>query len=105
LKSIAIAEFERRRAEVETNLRLAVAQGVADLEAAERRHQFARLRLEAHQSRTQLLAISYRLGDGSTEEMLGLWQAGEELRGQVVTAEADVAHELSRLRALVSPQP
>jgi hypothetical protein len=99
-----IAQLERRRAEVEAGLRLAVFQSVMDLEAAGRRLRLARARLEAHQTRLTLLLVGYRLGDGSTEEMVQMWQAGEELRGQVAMVESEIARELLRLQALVHPQ-
>jgi len=77
---LEIAQLERRRAEVETALRLSVAQSLADLDAATRKAQAARARLAAHQARAQLLGVGYKFGDGSTEEMLQVWQAGEELK-------------------------
>jgi hypothetical protein len=103
---LAIAELERRRAEVEAGLRLAVAERVAELEAAARRLGLAREREAAHQSRLSLSAVGYRIGEGSTEEMMVLWQTREEMRGRVAEAAADSAWHWARLRALLAaPTP
>jgi hypothetical protein len=103
---LEIAELERRRAEVEAGLRLAVAERVAELEAAGRRLALAREREAAHESRLSLSAVGYRMGEGSTEEMMALWQARDEMRGRVAEAAADVARQWARLRALLAaPAP
>src|SRR5262249_52313976 len=83
---LEIANLDRRRAEVESTLRLQVANALADIEAAGRRRQFAQARLDNHLARLRLIEAGYRLGDGSTEEMLSHWSTGEELRGQIKTA-------------------
>ena len=103
---LEIAELERRRAEVEAGLRLAVAERVAKLEAAGRRLALAREREAAHGSRLSLSAVGYRMGEGSTEEMMALWQTREEMRGRVAEAAADSARQWARLRALLAaPAP
>jgi outer membrane protein TolC len=84
-----IANLERRRAEVETNLRQSITQAVSDYEAAERRVRLARAKLAAHEAKLKLLEATYKLGEGETETMLTLWQQREELQGQIVNAEAD----------------
>jgi hypothetical protein len=84
-----IANLERRRAEVETNLRQSVTQAVSDYEAAERRVRLARAKLAAHEAKLKLLEATYKLGEGETETMLTLWQQREELQAQIVNAEAD----------------
>ena len=98
---LEIAQMERRRAEVEAGLRLAVAERVAELEVVGRRLDLAREREAAHGSRLSLLAAGYRLGEGSTEGMMALWQTREEIRGRVAEAAADSARQWARLRALV----
>ena len=99
---LEISQLERRRAEVEAGLRLAVAERVAELEAARRRLDLARERKAAHGSRLSLSAVGYRTGEGSTEEMMALWQTREEMRGRVAEAAADVARQQARLRALLA---
>ena len=100
---LEVAQLERRRAEVEAGVRLAVAQSVAELEAAGHRLEISRARFDEHRLRLRLLAVGYRLGDGSTEEMIRLWQTGEELRGQVTAAEAEQSRARLRLESLLHP--
>ena len=73
----------------------------AEVQAAARRLELARARLEAHRTQVEIISFGYRLGQGSTEEMIKLWQAGEELRGQITEAESDLARASTRLRAQV----
>jgi hypothetical protein len=100
---LEVAQLERRRAEVEAGVRLAVAQSVAELEAAGDRLAISRARSDEHRLRLRLLTVGYRLGDGSTEEMIRLWQTGEELRGQVTAAEAEQSRARLRLESLLHP--
>jgi hypothetical protein len=100
---LEVAQLERRRAEVEAGVRLAVAQSVAELEAAGDRLAISRARSDEHRLRLRLLTVGYRLGDGSTEEMIRLWQTGEELRGQVRAAEAEQSRARLRLESLLHP--
>ena len=99
---LEIAELERRRAEVEAALRQAVAREAAEAEAAGRRLRGARERLEAHRARIRLLEVGYRLGEGSTEAMLGEWLAGEGWRDRAAEAEAERGRALTRLWSLVT---
>ena len=57
-----IANLERRRAEIETNLRQSITQAVSDYEAAERRVGLARAKLAAHEAKLRLLEATYKLG-------------------------------------------
>ena len=47
--------------------------------------------------------VGYRLGTGSTEEMLQTWQLRDELQRQLWFAEADVEKRLSSLSVLLFP--
>ena len=79
---------------------------MAEVEAAGRRLGLAREREAAHGSRLSLSAVGYRIGEGSTEEMMALWQTREEMRGRVAEAAADSARQRARLRALLAaPAP
>lgn len=95
-----IANLERRRAEVETNLRQSVMQAVSDYEAAERRVRLARAKLTAHEAKLKLLEATYKLGEGETETMLTLWQQREELQAQIVISQGDAEQERIKLAAL-----
>lgn len=82
-----IANLERRRAEVETDLRERIAQAIHEYEAAERRLRLARAKLAAHTTRLKWLEAAYQLGEGETETMLTLWQQHTELQAQLTEAE------------------
>lgn len=98
-----IANLERRRAEVESSLRLQVANVLAEIEAVGHRRRLAQSKLDNHLARVWLIEAGYRLGDGSTEEMFSLWSTGEELCGQAATAESDAQMARSQLEAVVIP--
>jgi hypothetical protein len=102
---LEMANLERRRAEVETNLRQAITQAVSDYEAAEQRLRLARSKLAAHEAKLKLLEVTYRLGAGETEVMLTLWQQCEEMQVQVVTVEAETITQRLKLKLLTHPAP
>src|SRR5262249_15279600 len=95
-----VAQLERRRAEIEASLRLQISNVLSDLESAERRRDLARTKAATHAAQLKLLAVGYRLGDGSTEAFLAQWQIGEDLRGAVSQAEYDVKREFRHICAL-----
>ena len=79
---------------------------MAEVEAAGRRLGLEREREAAHGSRLSLSTVGYRMGEGSTEEMIALWQTREEMHGRVAEAAADLARQRARLRALLAaPAP
>lgn len=98
-----IANLERRRAEVETDLRERIAQAIHEYEAAERRLRLARAKLTAHTTRLKWLKAAYKLGEGETETMLTLWQQHAELQAQIFTTEAEAMVQQHKLENLISP--
>jgi len=98
-----ISQLERRRSEVESGLRLAVANGLAELESARQRRQMAVAKLENHLARLKLIEAGYRLGDGSTEEMIAAWALSGELRQQITMANSDTQTAILRLASVVIP--
>ena len=98
-----ISQLERRRSEVESGLRLAVANGLAELESARQRRQMAAAKLENHLARLKLIEAGYRLGDGSTEEMIAAWALSGELRQQITMANSDTQTAILRLASVVIP--
>jgi len=84
-----ISQLERRRSEVESGLRLAVANGLAEPNAAQQRRQMAAAKLESHLVHLKLIEAGYHLGDGSTEEMIAAWALSGELRQQITMASSD----------------
>ncbi|MBX3279706.1 MAG: hypothetical protein KF868_17010 [Acidobacteria bacterium] len=101
---LEIARLEQRRASLEDALRQSVAGALADLDSARRRHEDARVRLRNHEARRQFMLIGYRLGEGSTEHLLQIWQREDVLRTETVTTTALLDQGLLKLRALLVPQ-
>lgn len=100
---LEISQLMRRRAEIEATLRLSITQSLAELDAATRKTQLAHSRLAGHQARTQMVSVSYKLGDGSTEEMLQMWQVGEDLKLLAQQSIADEQTAVLKLLSIVKP--
>jgi hypothetical protein len=96
---LEIARLEQRRSAVEDALRQSVAVALVDLDAVRRRKEQAIARLRSHEAREQLMLIGYRLGEGSTEQLLQLYQRRDELRAEITAATTLVDQLLSRLQA------
>ena len=102
---LEIARLEQRRSAVEDTLRQSVATALVDLDAARQRKDQAIARLRSHETRKQVMLIGYRLGEGSTEQFLQLYQRRDELRTEIAAATIVVDQLLSRLRASLHGNP
>ncbi|MGB5632454.1 MAG: hypothetical protein WBM86_06705, partial [Waterburya sp.] len=81
------ANLYRRKAEVKSQLREEVLSLVLEYEAAEREYVLAQSKLATYSQQRQLIEIDYQFGNGSTTQMLSMWQQGESLEVQVIQAE------------------
>ena len=86
---LAVRALELRRAETVARQRASIVEQLTALVAARRREALSRNVLESHLARLAILEVSYRSGEGSTEQMLPLWTRTEELRAQIETARAE----------------
>ncbi len=100
---LELARLELRQAELATQRRESIVRAVLDYETAQRQWTSAETKLATHQARLHLLAIAYRLGEGSTETMLPLWQTETELQGEVERTKIDCRQRLTQLQAIVVP--
>ena len=100
---LELSRLELRQAELTTQLRAAITAAVLASETAQRQLTRAETKLAAQQARLQLLTMGYRLGEGSTETMLQLWQTETELQGEVEQAKAECRHRLLQLQSFVVP--
>ncbi len=82
------ANLHRRKAEVKSKLREEVLGLVLKYEAAEREYVLAQSKLATYSQQRQLIEIDYQFGNGSTTQMLGLWQQGESLEAEVIQVES-----------------
>jgi hypothetical protein len=101
---LEISRLEQRRASLEDALRQSVAGALADLDSARRRHDDTGLRLRNHEARRQFMLIGYRLGEGSTEQLLQIWQQEDALRSEAATARASLDQGLLKLLVLLQSQ-
>ncbi len=78
------ANLHRRKAEVKSQLREKVLGLVLEYEAAEREYVLVQSKLATYSQQRQLIEIDYQFGNGSTTQMLSMWQQGESLEAEVV---------------------
>jgi hypothetical protein len=100
---LEIARLELRRNEVATELRHTILQALLWYESAERHIHDAQAKWMTHRNRVELLSIAYRLGEGSTETMLQLWQTETELQREVENAQLACQQRFVLLQSLVIP--
>jgi outer membrane protein TolC len=81
------ANLHRRQAEVKSQLREDVLSLVLEYEAAERKYILAQSKLATYSQQRQLIEIDYQFGNGSTTQMLSMWQQGESLEAEVIEAD------------------
>ncbi len=77
------ANLHRRKAEVKSQLREEVLGLVLEYEAAEREYVLAQSKLATYSQQRQLIEIDYQFGNGSTTQMLNMWQQGESLEAEI----------------------
>lgn len=100
---LTIAQLRAQRTAIEDATRGFIIQHLTDYETATRLEATTRDQLAAHQRRMQIVEVSLRAGDVSTEEFLLLMQQGEQLRAQIETAQANERAALVKLREIVTP--
>ena len=75
---------------------------VLEYEAAEREYVLAQSKLATYSQQRQLIEIDYQFGNGSTTQMLSMWQQGEDLEAQVMEAESKRDEKMSKIKQLIS---
>ena len=80
----ARAELERQREEEKVNLEDKVLRLVLDYEAATRRVKLIESQLQSFNVSREVFRIRYRLGEGTTEQLLGVEEGGDRLSDQLV---------------------
>jgi len=94
------ANLHRRQAEVKSELREEVLNLVLEYEAAEREYALAQSKLATYHQQRQLIEIDYQFGNGSTTQMLSMWQQGESLEGNVIEAENKCGEVIRKLQQI-----
>jgi hypothetical protein len=98
----ARAELERLREEEKVNLGDKVLRLVLDYEAATRRVKLIESQLQFFNVSREVFRIRYRLGEGTTEQLLGLEERGDRLNDQLTEARSkqdEAGRELGQVTA------
>ncbi|WP_246141935.1 hypothetical protein [Hyella patelloides] len=96
------ANLHRRKAEVKSQLREEVLGLVLEYEAAEREYVLAQSKLATYSQQRQLIEIDYQFGNGSTTQMLSMWQQGESLEALVIQVESKKKEITRKLQQIIS---
>jgi len=98
------ANLHRRKAEVSSQLKEDVLGLVLEYEAAEREYALAQSKLANYSQQRQLIEIDYQFGNGSTKQMLSMWQQGEELEAEVIQIKSKKTEITRKLQQQLTAQ-
>ncbi len=102
-RKLVISQLELRRSEIVTSLRAQVSDLLQVIEASDRKKAQAKVLHDAQRAMVATLEVSYRSGDGSTEQMLPVWEKLDYFRVEMATAEANRAAAIQKLLLLIRP--
>lgn len=97
---IKAADLLRRREEVAEAIAQDVIELVLDYEASGRRLEVLDGRLTTQLQRQAVLEVRYRTGQGTTDQMLRMWQQTDELRAQIDEVQIDQDQTVRELEVL-----
>ena len=72
-----------------------------EYEAAEREYVLAQSKLATYSQQRQLIEIDYQFGNGSTTQMLSMWQQGENLKADIIQIESKRDERISKIKQLI----
>jgi outer membrane protein TolC len=94
---VRVSDLVRRRAELTVSLHDEVLGLVLEVEKGDRQIALLQAQLESQRRRVAIVEVGYRLGQGETTEMMGLWQQTENLRSRLVEVEVGREQGVRRL--------
>ena len=97
---VQVADLIRRREEVAEALAREVVDQVLEVEQLGRRLELLDAQIVTQEQREAVLEVSYRMGEGSTINMLGIWQQTEDMvakRAELAITRERLVTELERL--------
>ena len=97
----AKAELERQQQEEKVRIEDEVLRLVLEVEAAKRRYNLLSSQLETLEQQREVMRIAYRLGRGSTAQILGMESRGDRTREQIVEVEIDKDESVRKLLQLI----
>lgn len=96
-----VSQLERRKEEVKAQLSQEITGLVLDYEKYTRREARVVEQISLQQTRQQVLEVGYRLGEGSTTQMLGVWEKQERLQEQLTNIAANQDETKGKILGLV----
>jgi outer membrane protein TolC len=102
---VQLANLHRRQAEVKSKLKEEILSLVLNYETASREYALAQSKLATYHQQRQLIEIDYQFGNGSTTQMLSMWQQGESLEAEVVQIESKKAEITRKIQQLTVQSP
>ena len=94
------ANLYRRKAEIKSQLREDVLNLLLEYEAAEREYILAQSKLATYSQQRQLIEIDYQFGNGSTTQMLSMWQQGESLEAEIIKIDSQRGEIVRKLQQI-----
>ncbi len=94
------ANLHRRKAEVKSQLTEEVLALVLEYEAAEREYALAQSKLATYNQQRQLIEIDYQFGNGSTTQMLSMWQQREGLEAESIKVKNERKKVIRQLKQI-----
>ncbi|MDJ0572723.1 MAG: hypothetical protein QNJ53_27295 [Pleurocapsa sp. MO_192.B19] len=96
----AKAELERQQEEEKLKIEDEVLRLVLDYEASERRYNLLTSQLETLEQQREVIRIAYRLGRGSTSQILGMESRRDRISEQIVDVEIKQDESVRKLKQL-----
>ena len=97
----AKAELERQQSEEKLKIENKVLRLVLDLEAAERKQELLSDRLQILNQQREVIRIAYRMGRGSTNQILGIEEKRDRLKDRLIKISIDKNESVRELRQTV----
>ena len=100
----AKAELERQQEEEKLEIEDEVLNLLLDYEAANRKHELLTTQLETLEQQREVIRIAYRLGRGSTSQMLGMENRRDRTIEQIVSVEIEQNESVRKLFHLIGQE-
>ena len=100
----AKAELERQQEEEKLEIKDEVLSLLLDYEAAERKHELLLSQLETLEQQREVIRIAYRMGRGSTSQLLGMENRRDRTIEQMVEVEIEKEESVRELLQLIGEE-
>ena len=100
----AKAELERQQEEEKLKIEDEVLRLVLNYEASQRKYNLLSSNLETLEQQREVIRIAYRMGRGSTSQILGIEDRRDRLSEQIINVEIEKDDSVRRLEQLIGEQ-